>query len=61
VRSPQRLLEHPAWDGTVLAAAPLGAGVVAFGRRGGPDVLDSELARFGHLCALADAISRTAG
>jgi hypothetical protein len=61
VRSAQRLAEHPAWEGTVLAAAPLGAGVVVIGRRGGPDVLDSELARFGHLCALADAINRAAG
>ena len=57
VQWPRRLLEHPAWEGTVLAAAPLGDGIVVFGRRGGPDVLDSELARFGHLCALADAIS----
>ena len=61
VHSPQRLAEHPAWEGTVLAAAPLGEDVVVIGRRGGPDVLDSELARFGHLCALADAINRAAG
>ena len=57
VQWPRRLLEHHTWEGTVLAAAPLGDGIVVFGRRGGPDVLDSELARFGHLCALADAIS----
>ena len=61
VDSPRRLTEHPAWEGTVLAAAPLGDGVVVLGRRGGPDVLDSELARFGHLCGLAAAISATAG
>ncbi len=61
VDSPRRLDEHPAWEGTVLAAAPLGDGVVVLGRRGGPDVLDSELARFGHLCGLAAAISATAG
>ena len=59
VRGPCRLTEHPAWDGTVLAAAPLGTSVVMFGRRGGPDVLDSELARFGHLCGLAAAIGET--
>lgn len=61
VQWPRRLLEHPAWEGTVLGAAPLGDGVVVFGRRGGPEVLDSELARFGHLCALAEAISSAAG
>jgi hypothetical protein len=61
VQWPRRLLEHEAWEGTVLAAAPLGNGVVVFGRRGGPDVLDSELARFGHLCGLADAICAAAG
>ena len=60
VRGPCRLPEHPSWDGTVLAAAPLGTCVVLFGRRGGPDVLDSELARFGHLCGLAAAIGETA-
>ena len=55
-KSARRLPGHPAWEGTVLAAAPAGAAVVVLGRRGGPDVLDSELARFGHLCALAAAI-----
>ena len=34
--------------------------VVVFGRRGGPDVLDSELARLGHLVALAASIARDA-
>jgi len=51
-----RLPDHPAWEGTVLAAAPVGDLVVVLGRRGGPDVLESELARFGHLCALAATI-----
>jgi hypothetical protein len=31
--------------------------LVLFGRRGGPDVLDSELARLGHLAALAASIA----
>lgn len=53
---PRRLAEHPAWEATVLAAAPLGDALLVFGRRGGPDVLDSELARVGHLSALAAAI-----
>ncbi len=53
----RRLPDHAAWEGTVLAAAPVGDAVVVLGRRGGPDVLESELARFGHLCALAATIN----
>jgi hypothetical protein len=34
--------------------------MVVIGRRGGPEFLDSELARFGHLVALAGSISRAA-
>ncbi|QNN54595.1 ACT domain-containing protein [Nocardioides mesophilus] len=46
-------------DGTLLAGAPLGDdALVLFGRRGGPDVLDSELARLQHLAALAVSIAR---
>jgi hypothetical protein len=47
-------------EDTLLAAAPLGdpSEIVLFGRRGGPDVLDSELARLGHLAALAVSIAR---
>lgn len=58
------LLEVPeAWEGwrsTIVAAAPLGDKdeIVLLGRRGGPAVLDSELARFGHLAALAVSIVR---
>lgn len=44
--------------GNVLAGAPLGDGeVVVFGRRGGPDILKSEIARLGHLAALAVTIA----
>jgi hypothetical protein len=32
--------------------------VVAIGRRGGPEFLDSELARLGHLVGLAASIAR---
>ncbi len=54
----RRLIEHPELEGTVLAVAPLTDDVVlVFGRRGGPDILDSELARVGHLCGLATTIS----
>ena len=45
----------------LVAVAPLGhARVVAIGRRGGPEFLDSELARLGHLVGLAASIARTA-
>ncbi len=60
-RRGRRLDEHPAWEGTVLAAAPLTDDVLlVFGRRGGPEVLESELARLGHLSALATTIGDTA-
>ena len=46
-------------DNNVLAAAPLiDDEIVVIGRRGGPDILDSELARLGHLTALAVSISK---
>ena len=59
-----RLELPPDWaeaiEGTLLAAAPIGdeEELVLFGRRGGPEVLDSELARLGHLAALAASISK---
>jgi hypothetical protein len=54
-----RLPGVPAWDSTVLGVAPIGDAdeVVLFGRRGGPEILDSELARLAHLAALAASIS----
>jgi hypothetical protein len=43
----------------LVAIAPVGhARVVVLGRRGGPEFLDSELARLGHLVALSASISR---
>jgi hypothetical protein len=57
-------LEVPAdwerWTSTLVAAAPLGHEdeLVIFGRRGGPEILDSELARLEHLAALAVTIAR---
>ena len=60
-----RLELPPDWehanDGTLVAGAPLGDedDLLLFGRRGGPDVLDSELARLGHLAALAASIAKT--
>ena len=50
------------WTSTLVAAAPLGDKdeLVLFGRRGGPAILDSELARLGHLAALAVSIAKSA-
>jgi len=43
----------------LVAIAPAGhARFVVLGRRGGPEFLDSELARLGHLVALAASIAR---
>ena len=45
-------------ENTLYAAARLdGNDIVVIGRRGGPDFLDSELARLGHLAALAVTIA----
>jgi hypothetical protein len=43
----------------LVAIAPVGRSrVVVLGRRGGPEFLDSELARLGHLVGLAASIAR---
>ncbi len=56
-----RLVVHEHWSqlaGNDVAGAPLdGADLVVIGRRGGPDLLDSEIARLGHLAALAVTIA----
>jgi hypothetical protein len=52
---PSRL---PDDDVTVLCGAPLGKDLIVLGRRGGPEFLDSELARLGHLLGLARSINR---
>jgi hypothetical protein len=63
-RQARRLSLPPDWqhlsDGTLVAGAPIGEEdeLVLFGRRGGPDILDSELARLGHLAALAASIAK---
>ncbi|MGH3358908.1 MAG: ACT domain-containing protein [Nocardioidaceae bacterium] len=50
------------WGSTVLAGArvPDRDVVVVFGRRGGPEILDSEIARLGHLAGLAASIGTSA-
>jgi ACT domain len=52
----------PGWSQTELAAAPLGCSsrAIVFGRFGGPEILDSELARLNHLAALTVSIATTA-
>lgn len=52
-------LDAPAvWGEVILAGCPLAKDLVLIGRRGGPAILDSEIARLRHLCALADSIAR---
>jgi hypothetical protein len=47
------------WSESVIAAGcPLAKDMVVIARRGGPVILDSEIARLRHLCALADSIAR---
>ena len=58
-----RLPVDDAWhqlSGNVVAGAPLETDeIIVLGRRGGPDILDSEVARLQHLAALAVTIRRT--
>jgi len=50
---------HGADDDSVYAGARIdGNEIVVIGRRGGPEFLDSELARLGHLVSLATSIAR---
>jgi hypothetical protein len=55
-------LDVPQEWASVAAGSPLESAeeIVVLGRRGGPAILDSELARLQHLAALALSISRTA-
>ena len=59
IEGPTRI-ELPGDDVTVVAAARLdGNEIIVVGRRGGPEFIDSELARLGHLIGLAASISQT--
>ena len=64
-RQARRLLLPADWEdlseGTIVAGAPIGDEdeLVLLGRRGGPEVLDSELARLAHLAALAASIAKS--
>ncbi|HET7327641.1 MAG TPA: ACT domain-containing protein [Nocardioidaceae bacterium] len=57
---PTRLEMLDAGVATLVVGAPVGAHgrSVVMGRRGGPEFLDSELARLAHLAALAATIAR---
>jgi len=49
------------WSDLVVAASPLNADeLVVVGRRGGPEFLDSEIARLAHLVAMAASLRRNA-
>jgi hypothetical protein len=57
-----RLDVDPSWaqlhDNEVAGAPVEGDGIVVIGRRGGPAILDSEVARLGHLTALAVTVAQ---
>lgn len=61
LRASKVLREVPQWDSTVLAASP-GSDrtghefVVVVGRHGGPEFLNSEVARLGHMVSLAASV-----
>jgi ACT domain len=56
---PGSAVERATIGDDLVAIAPIGhARAVAIGRRGGPEFLDSELARLGHLVGLAASIAR---
>jgi hypothetical protein len=65
LRRAARLEVDPEWSGlaaNVVAGAPLGGSdIVVIGRRGGPDILDSEVARLAHLAGLAQTIATSDG
>jgi hypothetical protein len=65
LRRAARLEVDPGWTGlaaNVVAGAPLGGSdIVVIGRRGGPDILDSEVARLAHLAGLAQTIATSDG
>lgn len=54
----KRLVVPEPWSTVIAAASPIGEDMVVIARRGGPPILDSEIARLNHLCALADSIAR---
>ena len=47
------------WSELLVAGTPLGDEIIVIARRGGPPILDSEIARLTHLTSLARSITRT--
>jgi hypothetical protein len=57
----QRVDVPEAWSDLVVAGSPLNSDeLVVVGRRGGPEFLDSEVARLAHLIAMAASLRRNA-
>ena len=57
----QRIDVPEAWSDLVVAGSPLSADeLVVVGRRGGPEFLESEIARLAHLIAMAASLRRNA-
>lgn len=57
----QRIDVPEVWADLVVAGSPLNADeLVVVGRRGGPEFLDSEIARLAHLIAMAASLRRNA-
>ena len=57
----QRIDVPEAWSDLVVAGSPLNTDeLVVVGRRGGPEFLDSEIARLAHLIAMAASLRRNA-
>jgi hypothetical protein len=57
----QRIDVPEAWSDLVVAGSPLSSDeLVVVGRRGGPEFLDSEIARLAHLIAMAASLRRNA-
>ena len=53
----ERATRVESWDDNqVMCAAPVGGEFFLLGRRGGPEFLDSEIARIGHLVSLTNSI-----
>ncbi|MBK5216418.1 MAG: ACT domain-containing protein [Propionibacteriales bacterium] len=61
IRQAKRLPDIAEWESTVLAAAPVTSKRIAivFGRHGGPEILNSEIARLGHMASLAGSVSNS--
>jgi hypothetical protein len=57
----ERIVVPDKWEGLTVVATALDADeAIVVGRRGGPEFLDSEVARLGHLASLAGSIARNA-